>query len=354
MKQKLPLIAAFLASNVAFAQSLSPISYTAKPAGGIDPSTAGVASGTDTLGWDEFQQHNIFLYGSQVGYVFGTSVVADQVQGIPVQQFSYEFAAGHLVNGNYNVIGAMALVGAKSQVSASPAAAKVKLYNLADNKAISDPNSSTPDAIGPNQTLATVSLPWANINIDAQSIVPTFVTFTNPVAVSSDIAIGFDIQDNYASPIDTLALYADENGDADGTYTWTKLGLDLIPQTFWIQSGIMLQGGLNVNVALFPIVESTTSIDDDGFLNGMKLGQNSPNPAVGDIIINYELEKAAKNIRLMVYDATGRLAADFNEGERTKGRHSVKLHSGQLSPGTYFYSLRVGDQGMVKKMVVVD
>lgn len=354
MNNKLPLFAAILATNVAMAQSFTQVSYTAKPAGGIDPSTAGVAAGTDTLGWDEFQQHNIYLYASQVGYVFGTSVVADQVQGIPVQQFSYEFAAGHIVNGPYNVVGAMALVGAKSQVSTSPAAAKVKLYNLADNKAISNPTSSTPDAIGPNQTLATINLPWANINVGTGNIIPTFVTFATPVAVNSDVAIGFDIQANYASPIDTLALYADENGDADGTYTWTKLGLDLTPQTFWVQSGIMLQGGLNVNVALFPIVESTTGIEEEGFLNGMKLGQNSPNPAVGEITINYELEKTAKNVRLMVYDATGRLAADFNEGERTQGRHSVKLHSGQLSPGTYFYTLRVGDQGMVKKMVVVD
>lgn len=47
------------------------------------------------------------------------------------------------------------------------------------------------------------------------------------------------------------------------------------------------------------------------------------------------------------------MAAQFKEGERTAGRHTVTIADGQLSPGTYFYNLRVGDKGMVKKMVVV-
>jgi hypothetical protein len=354
-KTVLPALLVAIASGSS-AQNLITQTYTAIPAGGIAPSTAGVAVTNDTLGWADFQQHNIILYGAQTGYVFGSSVLVQSVQGIDITQTTHQLAAGHIVNDDYDVTGAMILAGVASPQNATQGDLTVRLYSIADNKAISDPQAQTPDAPGPDQTLGSVALPFADLNVGAGGlIVPTFVEFASPVFVNTDFAVALDISALYGTAVDTVALFADEDGDSDGTMTWTNIRVQA-PQggaNAWVKTTAMLQGGLDVNVGLFPIVQSGTGIDEESFLNGMKLGQNSPNPAAGDIVISYELQRASDKVSLNVYDASGRLAAQFNEGERTAGRHSVTIADGQLSPGTYFYNLRVGDTGMVKKMVVV-
>lgn len=291
----------------AMGQSFLTMPYTASPAGGIDPGTAGVAVTNDTLGWGEFQQHNIILYGAQTGYVFGSSVLVQNVQGLDITQTNHQLAAGHVVNDAYDVTGAMILAGVASAQNTTPGDLTVRLFSIADNKAISNPQSQTPDSPGPDQALGSVALPFADLNVGAGGlIVPTFVEFASPVFVNTDFAVSLDISNLYGTAVDTVALFADEDGDSDGTMTWTNIRVQT-PQggvNAWVKTTAMLQGGLDVNVGLFPIVQSGTGIDEESYLNGMKLGQNSPNPAAGDIVISYDLQKASTDVSLNVYDAS--------------------------------------------------
>ena len=101
------------------------------------------------------------------------------------------------------------------------------------------------------------------------------------------------------------------------------------------------------------VVESPLSIDENKFVNGAKLGQNSPNPFSNSSVINYELEKSA-SIALSVFDVTGKKVAEQNEGNKTSGKHTVKFNAENLPAGVYYYSLTV-EKGVspTMKMVVI-
>ena len=101
------------------------------------------------------------------------------------------------------------------------------------------------------------------------------------------------------------------------------------------------------------VVESPLTIDENKFVNGAKLGQNSPNPFSNVSSINYELETSSL-VALSVYDVTGKKVAGQNEGNKTSGKHIVKFDAENLPAGVYYYNLTVGKQTTsTMKMVVI-
>lgn len=101
------------------------------------------------------------------------------------------------------------------------------------------------------------------------------------------------------------------------------------------------------------VVESALSVKENAFENGVKLGQNSPNPCSNASLINYELQKSAP-VSFSIYDVTGKKVADQNEGNKTSGKHVLKFNAENLPAGVYYYSLTVGTNSTsVMKMVVI-
>jgi len=99
------------------------------------------------------------------------------------------------------------------------------------------------------------------------------------------------------------------------------------------------------------LISTANGVED--FVNGVKFGQNVPNPFNGTTTINYELEKAA-NATLNVYDVTGKLVAEVKEGNQTAGKHTINFNAETMSAGVYYYSLKVNnDISASKKMVVI-
>lgn len=306
---------------------------------------------TDTLGLEEFGQ-NIVFYSSPTGYVFGTNDLYDATND--VHQFNNQYAAGYIVNGDYNVIGAMMWFGAKTDVSGSPSDLKVKMYSLDDNKALSSAQVTQPDVMGPDQMLASVNLPFADVDT-ASFNTPTYAFFSSPVWYSNDFAISVDLKDLYGVNSDTVMLYADEDGDSDGTYTWTQLGFSGFPNTFWALSTGMLQGGLDVNIAIFAIVsESNTGIEEQGFLNGVKM-TTYPNPAVGaeNITIQYAVESSVKKVDINIYDMNGKVVFTAAEGAKASGLYNLTVPAGTLNAGSYIYAIEAGNGRMAKKLEVL-
>jgi hypothetical protein len=65
-----------------------------------------------------------------------------------------------------------------------------------------------------------------------------------------------------------------------------------------------------------------------------------------------------KKVNLRVYDVTGRLVKRIIDGERNAGYYSIEWsgrdhHGREVSSGIYFYSLRVGENSSVRKMVLM-
>ena len=90
---------------------------------------------------------------------------------------------------------------------------------------------------------------------------------------------------------------------------------------------------------------------DDGSL---ELLYSSPLRASG--LIEYTLP-ASNSVQLDLIDINGRRIERLVDQEMREGSHSLKLHSNlerEIVPGVYFLRLQVGQQILVKKIVVIE
>ncbi len=90
---------------------------------------------------------------------------------------------------------------------------------------------------------------------------------------------------------------------------------------------------------------------------GVVLTQNYPNPFSSGTIIEYALPEPTR-VRMVVYDALGRLVQVLVDGARDAGFHSIRwdLTGGASFPvrsGLYMYRLEAGDVHIVRSMTVV-
>ncbi len=354
MKKIYLSITVLAVSSAAFAQSFVQQTVTSSVAKEISFPTHSnaAATPTDTLGFDELGNQLIY-YSSNSGYVFGTNVLVDP-QGT---QYNLEYARGFIVNDSYTVIGAGFIFAGKENVSGSPAAAKANLYSIANNRAFGTAASTAPDAPGPSATvLATADVPFA----DADTVFPniTYVDFGTPAWVGGDFAIGLSIAPLYGTPTDTLALMADADGDSDGDYTFTRIALTPtapVAQTLWAKSTILLQGGLNVNLAIFAVVaESSVGIEEQGFFNGVKM-TTFPNPALtsDNVTIQYGVENAVENVTVNIYTLNGQVAYSASQGAKASGTYNVNVPAGTLASGSYIYAIEADGRRLAKKMEIL-
>jgi hypothetical protein len=101
------------------------------------------------------------------------------------------------------------------------------------------------------------------------------------------------------------------------------------------------------------ITEGPLSVNENEFVNGVKVRQNMPNPAAAFTTISYELKEKSE-VSLVVYDVTGKKVASQFEGTKQSGNHTVRVNTESLSAGVYYYSLIVGqNNSTAMKMVVV-
>ncbi|MCD4730760.1 MAG: T9SS type A sorting domain-containing protein [Bacteroidales bacterium] len=84
-----------------------------------------------------------------------------------------------------------------------------------------------------------------------------------------------------------------------------------------------------------------------------KLLQNVPNPFQGSTQIWYKINTES-NVQLNVYNYTGQLINNTNEGTKTKGTHFIDFDATGLKNGIYFYSINInGKTTDSKKMTVM-
>lgn len=98
---------------------------------------------------------------------------------------------------------------------------------------------------------------------------------------------------------------------------------------------------------------SPTSIDPETEVPArMALYQNYPNPFNPSTNIRYELPEAAE-VRLSVYDLTGRLVATLVDGQQAAGTHEVRFDASHLSSGIYLYRLQSGSQTLSRTFTLL-
>jgi photosystem II stability/assembly factor-like uncharacterized protein len=84
------------------------------------------------------------------------------------------------------------------------------------------------------------------------------------------------------------------------------------------------------------------------------VAQNYPNPfaATAGTTISFTLQENS-DVRVALYDASGRMLQTVTEGRYNSGSHSVRVNTASLRPGVYFYTLSDGAAQVTRKLVVM-
>lgn len=91
---------------------------------------------------------------------------------------------------------------------------------------------------------------------------------------------------------------------------------------------------------------------DSELPEALSLAQNYPNPFNPSTRIDFVLPERS-NVKLQVYDITGRLIQTLTDREYAQGNHTVTFTAQNLASGVYFYRL-ITSRGIIsKKMVLV-
>lgn len=115
-----------------------------------------------------------------------------------------------------------------------------------------------------------------------------------------------------------------------------------------LPSGVHTVVGGNDTTIYTNIKEKITDISTQ-----FKLEQNYPNPFNQFTIINVQL-KIAKQIKVVVFDITGKKIITIINRKENTGEHSYKVDGGNLSSGVYFYTLFAdGTRVDTKKMLLI-
>ncbi len=96
-----------------------------------------------------------------------------------------------------------------------------------------------------------------------------------------------------------------------------------------------------------------TGVNEAGTsLQGLILGQNSPNPFKQSTTIGYNLPDDGM-VTLKVYNVIGNEIVTLVNSNQTRGSHTVHFSANNLPDGVYYYTLRYNDQVKSNKMFVV-
>ncbi len=247
----------------------------------------------------------------------------------------------------YVVEGICYWIGAKVYTSLNPTSAVTSnLYNMTG----AGTTSGGPVTNAPNTTIAGTNNSILIATIDT-SITGNygilFVTLPTPYFASTDYGAGLDLTVTAAG--DTVGLVHTADGEAGfSDQSWDQFSDNTWHS--WFDAG---NWGLNMDMAIFPVVNMSSGIAEGNFINGLKLYQNFPNPTMSNTTISFELEQSASNVMIAISDLTGKLIKKMDLKDLNAGKHSLDLDASEIAGGTYFVILQADNHRLGKKMNVV-
>lgn len=93
-------------------------------------------------------------------------------------------------------------------------------------------------------------------------------------------------------------------------------------------------------------------IDETTKPQASTLFQNYPNPFNPETSIRF-FNKEAANVKLAIYNLKGETVANLVSGNLNQGFHDYKFNATGLASGVYIYKLQIGNQSMVKSMLLL-
>lgn len=308
----------------------------------------------DTVGWQNYTdflpQFSPSGQLSVYGYTGGGYVYGKNKDSLNVCAAGFINASNATISTNKVII----WVAAKSQSVAATSNISVRLWDMAANKAYSyNGTSFVQDKEGPNTVKAAALVPYSSI--DTSFSLPTspwtIVNFTNTAVFSGDFAV--EVNTVPLAPGDTIGLVSDKKNDAAGVQmTFHRAWYGATSYSPWVitDGGFFTAGGLDNNVAIFPILSAITGVKE--YVNGVKLSALYPNPTKDVATISYSLEKESNNVSLTVYNVVGTKVYSESFGTQAAGDYKINLDASSYAAGSYFYQLRANGHTITKEFVV--
>lgn len=221
-----------------------------------------------------------------------------------------------------------------------------------------------------------------NVNTSS-AVIAMFDANTNEYLASSEPFRVLSGDISFTNPVEGQVLYFDQSPIAtvewlndgvnrfdlelskDGGSTWEPVSKDvnalrqeydwLLPQITVEQAVLRALFNSNANLeydrtGLFAITGSTSVEDGEG----LELAVESPypNPFDNETVINFTLPNAM-NVYADLYDAAGNKVAEVANGQMlSAGRRSLTIDGTNLISGVYFVKLTLGEEIIVKEVVV--
>jgi len=112
---------------------------------------------------------------------------------------------------------------------------------------------------------------------------------------------------------------------------------------------VVASHGHGIFSAKLQTITSVNDINDKGLSLNLA---NYPNPFSDKTSISFSL-KEAQNVKLKIYDGTGKQVKVLAEEKLYPGKHSFELQRAELSSGVYYCTLEAGSAIETKKLVIL-
>jgi len=219
------------------------------------------------------------------------------------------------------------------------------LWNFGDGSISSE---VSPSHLYQNEASYKVSLQYARKNQCSANASKTITT-------SASFYAGFVYHSNQNEaiflPLDTSeAHYHWDFGDRDTTDSTSPVHLFKNIGTYPVSLLIRSSGGCETN---YTDSISVTTAGIQTLIANSNLFAANPNPFKNTLVIHYEII-GSKYVILKLYDATGKLAINLNEGLRHTGRYDVFINPTQyrLRSGLYMLDAYFDQEYLSQKLVM--
>lgn len=303
---------------------------------------------TDTIApgsWANNPQTQIYRYfavcweneDETCGYIVGTNEFADRTKA---QQF--------LLLDNPSTVVEGVIFWFFKKHGPSNSVVRARLYDIDGAGFVSGPVPGEPVATSdgaPGTILASKDFTLADVDTSLETGALTTVMFDDPVFVSEQFAVGFNMEMMGAT--DSIALLATENGTTDfPDFSWEQWGDGswYTLQSVWVD--------MNVDLCLFVLVDnSSVGIDQPGSMNHMRMSFLNGNISNGNVLLGYDVVESGR-MDLLVHATNGQLAYEKTFGVQGVGSYQHTISTEGWAPGMYYVTLRNNGQPLTKKLVV--
>lgn len=200
--------------------------------------------------------------------------------------------------------------------------------------------------------------PYASTNTQAPKIKMKVFTSAPPGTIV-DIQLGLKSIDNYPA-----GVHSEYRTVTTVKNQWEQLTFDYLQIT---PGGLVAPTDIDKIIILlhpnssdrdtmyFDDITGPPLINVQGIETGdpltFSLGQNSPNPATTETIINFNLI-ANGLVQIELYNSLGIKVKSVADNYYHSGKHSVKVVTNDLVNGIYYYVLKSNNKSIAKKMIV--